>query len=59
MHNMAYALLEKETLNGHDIDEIMAGDKKWKRKDTPSERKAKTGETSTDAPTDVPTDDEA
>ena len=35
MHNMANALLEKETLNGNDIDEIMAGDEKWDRKNTP------------------------
>ncbi|EFK10528.1 cell division protease FtsH [delta proteobacterium NaphS2] len=57
MHNMAYALLEKETLNGRDIDEIMAGDKKWERKDTPSERKVETEEMSTDASTESPTDD--
>ena len=59
MHNMAYALLEKETLNGRDIDEIMAGDKKWERKDTPSERKVKTEEMSTDASTESPRDDPA
>ncbi len=57
MHNMAYALLEKETLNTKDIDEIMAGDEKWDRKDTPSERTAKSPkaseETSKDAPEDV------
>ena len=58
MHNMAYALLEKETLNGRDIDEIMAGDKKWERKDTPSEREVKTEEMSADASTESPTDDE-
>ena len=39
MHNMARALLEKETLNTTDIDEIMAGDKKWDRKNTPDEKK--------------------
>ncbi len=50
LHNMAYALLEKETLNGQDIDEIMAGDEKWKRKYTPSERKAENQGSSTDAP---------
>ncbi len=35
IHNMANALLEKETLNNKDIEEIMAGDKKWDRKSTP------------------------
>ena len=59
MHNMAYALLEKETLNGRDIDEIMAGDKKWERKDTPSEREVKTEEMSADASTESPRDDPA
>ncbi|MCF8129298.1 MAG: ATP-dependent zinc metalloprotease FtsH [Deltaproteobacteria bacterium] len=49
MHNMASALLEKETLNTHDIDEIMAGDKKWDRKNTPSEKKADDEEPSTDS----------
>jgi len=48
MHNMASALLEKETLNGHDINEIMAGDKKWDRKSTPSEKKPEPPETSPD-----------
>ena len=52
MHNMAWALLEKETLNGRDIDEIMAGDKKWERKDTPSEREVKAEEMSADVSTD-------
>ena len=52
MHSMANALLEKETLNSRDIDEIMAGDKKWDRKDTPSERKVKTEEMATESPTD-------
>jgi cell division protease FtsH len=49
MHNMASALLEKETLNSQDIDEIMAGDEKWARKDTPSERKAQAEDPPTDA----------
>ena len=40
IHNMANALLEKETLDGKDIDEIMAGDKKWDRKSTPGEKPA-------------------
>ena len=46
---MANALLEKETLNGKDIDEIMAGDKKWDRKNTPAENEADSQETSTDS----------
>ena len=49
IHNMANALLEKETLNGKDIDEIMAGDKKWDRKNTPAENEADSQETSTDS----------
>ena len=49
IHNMANALLEKETLNGKDIDEIMAGDKKWDSKNTPSENKTDSQETSTDS----------
>ncbi len=49
IHNMANALLEKETLDGKDIDEIMAGDKKWDRKNTPSENEADSQETSTDS----------
>jgi len=49
IHNMANALLEKETLDGKDIDEIMAGDKKWDRKNTPSENEADPQETSTDS----------
>ena len=40
IHNMANALLEKETLNGKDIDEIMAGDKKWDSKGAPSQKPA-------------------
>ena len=48
MHNMASALLEKETLNGQDIDEIMAGDKKWERKSTTPENESEPRETSTD-----------
>jgi len=49
IHNMAYALLEKETLNGADIDEIMAGDEKWDRSNTPDEKKADAREESTDS----------
>jgi cell division protease FtsH len=49
IHNMANALLEKETLNGTDVDEIMAGDKKWDRKNTPAEKKPDAGEESTDS----------
>ncbi|MBW2709544.1 MAG: ATP-dependent zinc metalloprotease FtsH [Deltaproteobacteria bacterium] len=49
IHTMANALLEKETLNGKDIDEIMAGDKKWDSKSTPSEKPADDPETSTDS----------
>ena len=49
IHNMANALLEKETLDGKDIDEIMAGDKKWDRKNTPSENEVDSQETSTDS----------
>ena len=49
IHNMANALLEKETLNGKDIDEIMAGDKKSDSKNTPSENKTDSQETSTDS----------
>jgi cell division protease FtsH len=49
IHNMAYALLEKETLNGADIDEIMAGDEKWDRNNTPDEKKADAREESTDS----------
>ncbi len=49
MHNMAYALLEKETLNSQDIDEIMAGDEKWDRKNAPSEKKGDEKEASTDS----------
>ena len=47
IHNMANALLEKETLNGTDIDEIMAGDKKWDRKNTPNQEPADDPEAST------------
>jgi cell division protease FtsH len=47
MHNMAYALLEKETLNSKDIDEIMAGDKKWDRKSNASEKKSEPQDAST------------
>ena len=49
IHNMAHALLENETLNGADIDEIMAGDKKWDRNNTPAEKKADAREESTDS----------
>lgn len=49
IHNMANALLEKETLDGKDIDEIMAGDKKWDTKSTPSEKPADDPEASTDS----------
>ena len=49
IHNMANALLEKETLNGTDIDEIMAGDKKWDRNNAPAEKKADAREESTDS----------
>ena len=49
IHNMANALLEKETLDGKDIDEIMAGDKKWARKNAPSENEADSQEASTDS----------
>ncbi len=48
MHNMANALLEKETLNGQDIDAIMAGDKKWNSKNTSPEEKPEPQEASTD-----------
>jgi cell division protease FtsH len=47
MHNMAYALLEKETLNSKDIDEIMTGDKKWDRKSNASEKKSEPQDAST------------
>ncbi len=47
IHNMANALLEKETLNNKDIEEIMAGDKKWDRKSTPDPKSADDPEAST------------
>ena len=50
IHNMANALLEKETLDGKDIDEIMAGDKKWDRKNTPNQKPADDPEASTASP---------
>ena len=49
IHNMAHALLEKETLDGADIDEIMAGDEKWDRNNAPDEKKADAREESTDS----------
>ena len=49
MHIMAHALLEKETLNGADIDEIMDGDEKWDRNDTPAEKKGDAPGESTDS----------
>ena len=50
IHNMANALLEKETLDGKDIDGIMAGDKKWDRKNTPNQKPADDPEASTESP---------
>ena len=42
LHNMANALLEKETLNTDDIDAIMAGAEKEKQEEKPASEESDT-----------------